>query len=221
MGAPMSSLFFLLLLLLLLPPSLSMASKPPPPTPSEWPLQFHSLIWYNRTGVLQKVELWYDFINGRNLNIIEEQLTNHVLYDVEWDNGTSFYYTLDPYQRECDVKHFPVGILRPNWLHGATYLGQRMVDNFLCNVWEKVHFIRYYEHVATKRPVKWVFFEGPPGYTAHVMTFEVGAVLDDPNWQAPVYCFTDEAKKENPNPKIASLQSLIMTWISLWKTATV
>ena len=27
------------------------------------------------------------------------------------------------------------------------------------------------------------------GYTAHVMTFEVGAVLEDPNWQAPVYCF--------------------------------
>lgn len=27
------------------------------------------------------------------------------------------------------------------------------------------------------------------GYTAHVMTFEVGAVLEDSNWQAPVYCF--------------------------------
>jgi hypothetical protein len=25
----------------------------------------------------------------------------------------------------------------------------------------------------------------------HVMTFEVGAVLDDPHWQAPVYCFSD------------------------------
>jgi len=24
----------------------------------------------------------------------------------------------------------------------------------------------------------------------HVMTFEVGAVLDDAHWQAPVYCFT-------------------------------
>lgn len=29
--------------------------------------------------------------------------------------------------------------------------------------------------------------------TAHVMTFEVGQVLDDPNWQAPVYCFDEEA----------------------------
>jgi len=26
------------------------------------------------------------------------------------------------------------------------------------------------------------------GYTAHVMTFEVGAVLEEPNWQAPIYC---------------------------------
>lgn len=27
------------------------------------------------------------------------------------------------------------------------------------------------------------------GRTAHVMTFEVGAVLEDTKWQAPVYCF--------------------------------
>lgn len=34
------------------------------------------------------------------------------------------------------------------------------------------------------------------GYTAHVMTFEVGAVLEDPNWQAPVYCFNNGTEKE-------------------------
>ena len=33
------------------------------------------------------------------------------------------------------------------------------------------------------------------GYTAHVMTFDVGAVLDDPNWQAPVYCFNETEKE--------------------------
>lgn len=38
------------------------------------------------------------------------------------------------------------------------------------------------------------------GYTAHVMTFEVGAVLEDPNWQAPVYCFSENEKKnDSPN----------------------
>lgn len=37
------------------------------------------------------------------------------------------------------------------------------------------------------------------GYTAHVMTFEVGAVLEDPHWQAPVYCFSEnETEKNSP-----------------------
>lgn len=30
---------------------------------------------------------------------------------------------------------------------------------------------------------------------AHVITFEVGNVLDDPNWQAPVYCFGKDKKQ--------------------------
>lgn len=29
------------------------------------------------------------------------------------------------------------------------------------------------------------------------MTFEVGAVLEDEKWQAPVYCFHKEKKKKN------------------------
>ena len=35
------------------------------------------------------------------------------------------------------------------------------------------------------------------GYTGHVMTFEVGAVLEDANWQAPVYCFDENEKEKN------------------------
>ena len=63
---------------------------------------------------------------------------------------------------------------------------------------------------------------GPPGYTAHVMTFEVGAVLEDPNWQAPVYCF-HEAEKEKSSPQFrpavqgGSLGSL-MRWIPFWES---
>lgn len=30
------------------------------------------------------------------------------------------------------------------------------------------------------------------------MTFEVGKVLDDPNWQAPVYCFGKAKKHKTP-----------------------
>nr|GLL29317.1 uncharacterized protein At4g14100-like [Ipomoea trifida] len=159
------------------------------PVPTPWPLQFHSILFINTSkGALQKVDLWYDWPNGRNFNIIQYQL-GKLLYDLEWDNGTSFVYTLDQNQ-ECKVLHFAVGILRPNWLDGANYLGQKYMDGFLCNVWEKVDFIWYYEDVATKRPVYWAFFSG---MVAHVMTFEVGKVLEDPGWQAPVYCFKENS----------------------------
>ncbi|KAL9313933.1 hypothetical protein ACSQ67_019385 [Phaseolus vulgaris] len=167
------------------------------PIPADWPHQFHALMFMNRTGTLQKLDLWYDWPNGRNFNIIQNQLDNVVTYDLEWNNGTSFFYTLDSSDPTCQVMQVEVGILRPNWLQGATYLGQQKVDNFLCNVWEKVDFIWYYEDVLTRRPVKWIFYTG---YTAHVMTFEVGAVLEDPNWQAPVYCFSENEKKnDSPN----------------------
>ncbi|KAL6497149.1 hypothetical protein OROGR_029078 [Orobanche gracilis] len=157
------------------------------PVPSPWPVQFHSTLFMNNTsGNLQVTDLWYDYPNGRNFNIIQHQLGKK-LYDLEWNNGTSYYYTLDA-AKECKTRHMPVGILRPNWLDGANYLGQVYKDGFLCNVWEKVDFIWYYEDIVTKRPVYWAFYTG---MVAHVMTFEVGKVLDDPHWQAPVYCFEE------------------------------
>ncbi|KAK4413509.1 hypothetical protein Salat_2763500 [Sesamum alatum] len=162
-------------------------AEPPEPTP--WPLQFHSILFVNYTGSLSLIDLWYDWPNGRNFNIIQDQL-GKLLYDLEWNNGTSFFYTLDS-SKECRSAQLEVGILRPNWLDGAVYLGQENVDGFLCNVWQKVDFIWYYEDVVTKRPVHWVFYTGR---SVHVMTFEVGAVLEDAKWQAPVYCF--EKKKD-------------------------
>nr|KAJ0225537.1 hypothetical protein LSAT_V11C100017140 [Lactuca sativa] len=167
-----------------------------PPKPTPWPEQFHSLLVMNYTGELQLIDLWYDWPNGRNFNIIQHQLGN-IKYDLEWNNGTSFFYTLDS-NRECSSAQLEVGILRPNWLDGATYVGQRQVDGFLCYVWEKADFITYYEDVVTRRPVHWVFYTGlgfeqlgydVAGRAAHVMTFEVGAVLEDAKWQVPWYCF--------------------------------
>ncbi|TYH97135.1 hypothetical protein ES332_A12G223300v1 [Gossypium tomentosum] len=169
-----------------------LASKPNDPTPLTWPLQFHSVLFMNNSGTLQKVDLWYDWPNGRNFNIIQNQL-GKLLYDLEWDNGTSFIYTLDS-NKECRVLHFDVGILRPNWLDGANYLGQQQKDGFLCNVWEKVDFIWYYEDAVTKRPVFWAFYTG---ISSHLMTYEVGAVLEDYKWQAPVYCFKEADGKRN------------------------
>ncbi|XP_047332443.1 uncharacterized protein At4g14100-like [Impatiens glandulifera] len=192
-----SILFFSLLVFtnIILPTAAAAASaSDSDPTASPWPVQFHSILFMNRSGTLQHVDLWYDWPNGRNFNILQDQL-GKLTYDLEWTNGTSFIYTLDS-NKECRVLSVGVGILTPNWMDGANYLGQKYMDGFLCNVWEKVDFIWYYEDVVTKRPVYWVFYTG---YSAHVMTFEVGKVLEDDGWQAPVYCFQDEDEKMSIN----------------------
>lgn len=141
----------------------SSSTKPKPedkdPVPAKWPKQFHSVLLVNNSdGSLQKKDLWYDWPNGRNLNLIQYQL-GELMHSLLWDNGTSFYYTLDS-NKKCDITQYPIGILTPNWLHGATYVGRRYVDNILCNVWEKVDFITYSEDVASKRPVSWTFYNG-------------------------------------------------------------
>ncbi|GMP34363.1 hypothetical protein CsSME_00007264 [Camellia sinensis var. sinensis] len=189
----------LLLSILVLSTASNPTDPPPqPPIPSPWPPQFHSILFINRSGSLQVVDLWYDWPNGRNFNIIQHQLAK-LTYDLEWNNGTSFYYTLDS-NRECKVVLFEVGILRPDWLDGANYLGRSYVDGFLCDGWEKADFIWYYQDVETKRPVHWVFHTGAK---VHVMTFEVGKVLEDAKWQAPVYCF--EAGKNSVIESMAAL----------------
>ncbi|XP_002984548.2 uncharacterized protein At4g14100 [Selaginella moellendorffii] len=158
------------------------------PTPTPWPEQFHALLFQNSSGKLSTIDLWYDFPNGRNFNIIHHQLGS-TLYDLEWTNGTSFYYDLDA--GSCKTMHFPVGILSPDWLvSNSTYIGVEKVGGFTCNVWSKADgFIVYYEDVETKRPVHWLFFTGMSQY---VMTFEPGKVLEDEAWQAPWYCFDRE-----------------------------
>ncbi|KAK1294394.1 Uncharacterized protein QJS10_CPA16g00801 [Acorus calamus] len=129
-----------------------------PPIPKPWPLQFHSKLFMNYSGSLSLIDLWYDWPGGRNFNIIQDQLDQEPLYDLEWNNGTSFFYTLHGPRRSCRTAQLEVGILRPDWLDGATYLGEERVNGFDCNVWEKADFITYYEDVVTKRPVHWVFY---------------------------------------------------------------
>ncbi|KAJ9550748.1 hypothetical protein OSB04_014793 [Centaurea solstitialis] len=159
----------------------------PAPTPTPWPEQFHALLYMNSTSThLQITNLWYDWPKGRNVNILQKQL-GMMLYDIEWNNGTSFYYTFGE-GAQCQTMDFGVGIPRPDFLDGAHYLGQVVTDGFLCNLWEKVDFIWYYEDVVTKRPVRWDFYDG---ISTHVMTFEIGAVLPDSIVQAPAYCFTE------------------------------
>lgn len=44
------------------------------------------------------------------------------------------------------------------------------------------------------------------GFNAHVMTFEVGAVLGDAKWEAPVYCFGEEAEAERSRSRSSVLE---------------
>jgi hypothetical protein len=153
---------FAVLLLLLLSSLLLSAATPAPtqtPTPSPWPEQFHALLFINYSNDLSLVDLWYDWPRGRNFNIINPQLAGPRLFDLEWNNGTTFLYTLEePFS--CRSAQLDVGVLRPNWLDGAQYLGRAQVDGFLCDAWTKLDFIWYYQDVDTKRPVKWIFYTG-------------------------------------------------------------
>jgi len=137
----------------------------PEPTPTKWPDQFHALVVMNDTtsSNLSVTNLWYDWVNGLNVNLIQYQFAK-LVHNVEWNNGTQFYYTLgdgtDGDQEFCITHRYEVGIPRPDWMEGSIYLGQTYIDGFLCNAWNKIDFLWYYEDVLTKRPVQWYFFTG-------------------------------------------------------------
>ncbi|CAM6102309.1 unnamed protein product [Calypogeia fissa] len=156
------------------------------PSPKPWPEQFHARLFQQKGGVaLAVTDLWYDWPNGRNFNIIQHQLS-YKMYDVEWNNGTSYYFDLEA--KTCTTLFFEVGILRPDWLDHSHYLGEETLNGFTCNVWEKADFITYYEDKETRRPVGWLFRSS--GQVINVMSFEVGAILGEASWQAPSPCFT-------------------------------
>ncbi|KAM0934807.1 hypothetical protein DsansV1_C30g0214361 [Dioscorea sansibarensis] len=160
------------------------------PIPRRWPERFHAVLYMNLTdGRLQITDLWYDWPAGRNVNLIQRQLGD-LLHDVEWNNGTSFYYTVGPNSTnggDCRVTEFEVGIPRQDFLDDATYLGVEYTDGFLCNLWTKLDFIWYWEDVDTQIPVRWDFYDG---ISSHVMKFEEGVELEKSQWQAPSYCFS-------------------------------
>eukprot|EP00775_Hariotina_reticulata_P006608 gene6608-6836_t len=119
-----------------------------------------------------------------NLNIIASQL-GETVYDLEWNNGTSFIFKKS--EPACKVLTFEVGILYPDWLSNATYLGQGVVDTFITNAWTKAEFINYYADQATNRPVSWTFLSSNAEF--HVLEWVEGATLPEKEWQAPPYCF--------------------------------
>ncbi|XP_074295220.1 uncharacterized protein At4g14100-like [Silene latifolia] len=174
------------------------------PTPRNWPEKFHALLVmnYTDTNMLVVNNLWYDWQNGLNVQLMQHQ-QGKLVHAVSWNNGTSFYFTLRSDRIiECIPHEFGVGILRPNFLEGANYLGQVQIDGFLCNLWEKEEFIWYYEDVVTKRPIHWLFYTG---LDVHVMTFEeVDEMVDSSQWQAPDYCFGKAVKVSTDSAFVAT-----------------
>ncbi|RCV09908.1 hypothetical protein SETIT_2G067800v2 [Setaria italica] len=194
-----------LLLPLLAAAASAKITPPPPPAPSPttpWPEQFHAVVITNLTsksGRLQVIDSYYDWPRGRSVNVIRDQLSaagEPPLRNVEWANGTSFLFDA----ASCWTFHFAVGLLPPDWkkARGAAYLGRGRLDGFDCHVWSNFLFARYYEDVATGRPVGWNF----NGMERHVLSFEAGAVLPDSGkWQAPAYCFNgSNADAPAPSP---------------------
>ncbi len=69
-----------------------------------------------------------------------------------YNNKTSYYF--DRELGTCKEMEFPVGILTPDWLANATYLGKETVDTHDTHVWTKSEgFIRYWADVTTGLPV--------------------------------------------------------------------
>ncbi|CAL5089018.1 unnamed protein product [Urochloa decumbens] len=186
-------------LLLLLPAFLATAaaSGTPPATPpmTPWPEQYHAVLATNLTargGRLEVFDTYYDWHRGGDLTRVREQLAGGdppAQIIVQWANGTA--YQFDAGSRSCRTFQFATGgLLPPDWkkAHGAAYLGRARADGFDCHVWSNRLFARYYEDVATGRPVAWKFTGIDD--ERHVLSFEPGRVLEDSSmWQAPAYCF--------------------------------
>ena len=170
-------------------------TTPPPPLPPVWPELFHASIVQFRNGTSSTVELFYDFKKGRNANLIRKQLDSGVLFDLEYNNRTSFYFDRSRPEKGCRRVDFPVGILTPDWLSGARYLGNRTINGFDCYGWAKGEgkpatedFVHYWARVSDGIPVRWTFHVGEP-MEMHVYGFEVGKEMPEEEWQAPSWCF--------------------------------
>lgn len=110
------------------------------PEPPVWPGRFHAMMWQSRGGDLAVVDLWYDYTQGRNLNIIQTQSGEEdgPLFDNERANGSTYYYLpAKGKSKYCNIMEFNVGILRPDWLKGATFLGEEKYGIYDCYKWEQ------------------------------------------------------------------------------------
>eukprot|EP00903_Cladosiphon_okamuranus_P014559 g13504.t2 len=110
------------------------------PSPPIWPGRFHAMMSHVIKQNYGVVDLWYDYAAGRNLNVIQTQggEEDGPLFDNERANGTTYYYyPAKAKAKYCNPVDFGVGIIKPDWLKGATYLGEEECGIYQCHKWEQ------------------------------------------------------------------------------------
>eukprot|EP01147_Barroeca_monosierra_P008280 gene8279-854_t len=160
-------------------------------TPPVWPDRLHMELVTTRGGNLSLDSLYYDWTIKKNFILIRHQQPVPDTYDLQVESGDTYYY--NPTLKTCNVIHMPVGILRPDWLHGASFIGHRKIHNIRCNCWNQTwdsnpkHDLTYCSEEETDRPIQWTF--GIDGAVQDVIVYE--ANKSPPNatlWQVPQYC---------------------------------
>ena len=134
------------------------------------------------------VTTYYDVTKGANLLIITpDENKSDVLWDLELDTKSSYYFT--PSRHTCTRMSFPVGILRPDWLHGAQYLGVRpcpFQPDQQCAGWTKDRFIDYYAYLDTCAPASWYFWSMAAFFVT--VSYEPGTRAPAGYFRPPSYC---------------------------------
>ena len=112
-----------------------------------------------------------------------------------YNNKTSYYF--DRELGTCKEIDFPVGILTPDWLANATYLGTDTVDTYDTHLWTKSDgFIKYWADVKTGLPVT---LSSTPAVTLR----HQAAGLHQ-GWAQDAYVWTVKACKDETHSTVAN-----------------
>lgn len=137
-------------------------------------------------GTCSNVTTYYDWVLQANL-IIDSPDTptdEGTLWDLELGNRHSYYF--HPAANKCMFHEFPVGILRPDWLKGASYLGESVIRGRHVHGWTKVDFIDYYNDANDCSPVSWHFHAMKTSFDT--LSFYEGDAAEPDLFKPPAYC---------------------------------